>query len=194
MRLTAACRSYRSLTNGPRAILLLLTCHLFREESRCRHERSDRRVAVFAIDGQLDHRRRSWSLFHVAAPSRRSGLLQLDQPARRARAALDGRRLRHQPRLPPPAHAPRLQDLEGVRVFPRGLRHADARGRADFLGRDAPRAPSALRPRRRSAHAARRRLLGAHGLDPVRRHAPQQHGADGASTRPTSARIRSTAG
>ena len=33
--------------------------------------------------------------------------------------------------------------------------------------------------RRRSAHAARRRLLGAHGVDPLRRHAPQQHRADG---------------
>ena len=41
--------------------------------------------------------------------------------------------------------------------------------------------------RRRSAHAARRRLLGAHGLDPLRRDASQQHRADGASTRPTSA-------
>ena len=87
--------------------------------------------------------------------------------------------LRHQPRLSPAAHAPRVQDLEGVRVFPGGLRHADARGRTDLLGGHPPRAPSALGSRRRSAHAARRRLLGARRLDPLRRYPPQQHGADG---------------
>ena len=48
-------------------------------------------------------------------------------------------------------------------------------------------ASPALGPRRRSALAARRRVLGAHGLDPVRRRASQQHRADGASTRPISA-------
>ncbi len=41
--------------------------------------------------------------------------------------------------------------------------------------------------RRRSAHAERRRVLGPHGVDPLRRHPPQQHRADLASTRPISA-------
>ena len=36
-------------------------------------------------------------------------------------------------------------------------------------------APSAVGPRGRSALAARRRVLGAHGLDPLRRLASQQH-------------------
>ena len=87
-----------------------------------------------------------------------------------------------------------FKSLEGVRVFPRGLRHADARGRADLLGRHAPPASPAVGPGRRSAFAARRRLLGAHGLDPVRRHPPQQHRAHGPATRPTSAATSSTAG
>ena len=94
---------------------------------------------------------------------RRRGVLsfQLDELCRRARAALAGGRLRHQPRLSPAAHAPRLQDVEGVRVLPGGLRHADARGRADLLGGDAPRAPpaspitTAIRTRRATAASGR---------------------------------------
>jgi hypothetical protein len=62
--------------------------------------------------------------------------------------------------------------------IPGDVRHADARGRADLLGGHPPRAPSAFRPRRRSAYAARRRVLGARRLDSVRRHPSQQHGAD----------------
>ena len=68
---------------------------------------------------------------------------------------------------------------KAVRVLPGRVRHVDARGRTDLLGRDPPRSPPALGPRRRSALAARRRVLGSHGLDPVRRLAPQQHAADG---------------
>ena len=55
------------------------------------------------------------------------------------------------------------------------VRHADARRRADFLGGHAPHASSALGPARRSAFAARRRLLEPHGLDSVGRQQPQQH-------------------
>ena len=52
--------------------------------------------------------------------------------------------------------------------------HAGARRRSDFLGGHAPRASSADRQARRSAQPARRRLLGAHGLDHERRGPAQQ--------------------
>ena len=140
------------------------------------HVSQGRPAGVFAEHAQHRH-----GVFHGGLPHPCRGgvvLFQLDEPAGGARAALVRGRVRDQPGLPPAAHASRLQDVEGLRVLPGRLRHADARGRADFLGRDAPRPPSALRPRRRSAHAARRRVLGAHGVDPLRRHAPQQHRAD----------------
>ena len=63
-----------------------------------------------------------------------------------------------------------------VEYFLTALRHARARRRTDLLGGHAPHPPSALRSRRRSAHAARRHLLGAHGLDP--------HAARGCTTTP----------
>ena len=88
--------------------------------------------------------------------------------------------LRHQHGVPPAAHASRVQDVQVVRVLPRRLRHADARGRADLLGRHAPPAPSALRPAGGSAHAARQRVLGAYRLDHVRRGASQRHRPHGA--------------
>ena len=105
-------------------------------------------------------------------------VIQLDEPVRRRVPLLGGDRPRHQHGLSPAAHPPRIQDHQAVRIFSRGLRHADARRRADLLGRHASQAPSALRPGARSAHAAGQRLLGAHGLDPLRRGAPQRHGAD----------------
>ena len=48
--------------------------------------------------------------------------------------------------------------------------------------------------RRRSAHARRRRVLGAHGLDPLRRYASQQHRADLALRARSRRATRSTAG
>ena len=107
---------------------------------------------------------------------------------------LGRRRPRHQHGLPPAAHPPRVQDAEAVRVFPGDLRHADARRRPDLLGRHAPAAPSALRPAARPAHAARQRLLGAPGLDRLRRSAAQRHRASWRATRRTSAATGSTAG
>ena len=73
--------------------------------------------------------------------------------------------LGHRHGVSPPADAPQLQDAQVDRVLPHDLRHARARRRADLLGRHAPHPSSALGPGRRSAHAARRHLLGAHGLD-----------------------------
>ena len=87
-----------------------------------------------------------------------------------------------------------FKTYKAVRVFPGGLRHADARGRADLLGRHPSAASSALRPAGGSAHAARQRVLGAHGLDHLRRGRAQRHGADGALCARPRARIRSTAG
>ena len=51
-------------------------------------------------------------------------------------------------------------------------------GGPDLLGGDASRAPQALGSRGRSAHAARRRILGARRMDPVWRFKPQQHRRD----------------
>ena len=61
-----------------------------------------------------------------------------------------------------------LQGPEVGRVLPDHVRHAGARGRADLLGRHAPRASPAVRPRGRSAHAARGHVVVAHGVDPDR--------------------------
>src|SRR3954452_11291456 len=105
---------------------------------------------------------------------RRVLVVQLDQFLYGGLPVLALDRPGHQYGVSPAAHAPRLQDLPSVRIFPRGLRHADARRRADLLGRDAPHSPSALGPGARSAYAARERLLGAHRLDPVRRGASQR--------------------
>ena len=66
----------------------------------------------------------------------------------------------------------------GVRVLLRRLRRADARRRSDFLGRHASHTSSEIRSARRSALAARGRVLVAHGLDPVRRSQSQQHPDD----------------
>ena len=64
-------------------------------------------------------------------------------------------------------------------IFLRGLRRADAGRRPDFLGGHAPDSPSEVGPAGRSALAARGRLVGAHGLDSVRRDQAQQHPPDG---------------
>ena len=85
--------------------------------------------------------------------------LQLDEPVRR-RCFLYWvvGRPRHQHGLPPAAHAPRIQDVQAVRVLPRRLRHADARRRADLLGRHASACtisiPTSPRIRTRRASAA----------------------------------------
>ena len=102
--------------------------------------------------------------------------------------------LGHRHGLSPAAHAPVVQGAEAAGILLRHLRHADARGRTDLLGRHAPHPPPALRHRQRPAHAASRRLLGAHGMDPLRRGAPQRHRADVAAMRPTWPPIRSIAG
>ena len=65
-----------------------------------------------------------------------------------------------------------------ARILLRGLRHADARRRTDLLGRHAPHPPSEIRSAGRSALPARRRLVVAYRLDPVRRSQPQQHADD----------------
>ena len=87
-----------------------------------------------------------------------------------------------------------LQDVEGARVLPRRLRHADARGRARSSG--SPRTAStistptttAIRTRRATA-ASGRTWAGSSSAKP-----PQQHRADVAlRARPRDA-IRSTAG
>ena len=67
---------------------------------------------------------------------------------------------------------------KGDGVFPHHLRHAGARGRSALLGGGAPPAPSAFGHGQRSAHAGPRRLLGAHGLDHVRRGDAQRHRVD----------------
>ena len=71
-----------------------------------------------------------------------------------------------------------VQGAQAARVLLRRLRHADARRRADLLGRHASPPPPALRHRQRPAHAPSRRLLVAHGMDPLRRGPPQRHQAD----------------
>ena len=104
-------------------------------------------------------------------------LLHLDQPDCRGRPLLDVRRSGDQHGVSPAAHASRVQDTEAVRVFPGGLRHADARGRPDLLGGRPPPAPSAFGRTARPAYAARQRVLVAHRLDYLRRGPPQRHGA-----------------
>ena len=77
----------------------------------------------------------------------------------------------HRAGLPPAPHAPFVQDAEAAGVFLRGLRDADAAGRADLLDGAAPHPPPALRPGRRPAHAARRQVVVAHAVDHLRRGA-----------------------
>jgi hypothetical protein len=50
-------------------------------------------------------------------------------------------------------------------VSPDAVRHVGARRRTDLLGGHPPHPPPAVGPRGRSAHAARRRMVGAHGVD-----------------------------
>ena len=102
--------------------------------------------------------------FHVGAVA---ALFYIDLGAMldRLRPVCHRRQPRHRHGLPPAADAPQLQDPQVGRVLPHPVRHAGARGRSHLLGGHPPHPPPAVRPRRRSAHAARRRLLGAHGLD-----------------------------
>ena len=78
--------------------------------------------------------------------------------------------------------------------LPGRLRNVDTRRRTDFLGCDPSRASPALGPRGRSAHAARRRLVGAHGVDGDRRYASQQDRIDGALRARSVLQIPSIAG
>ena len=94
--------------------------------------------------------------------------------------------------LSPPPDAPRLQDVQVGRVLPDLLRHARARRRSDLLGGHASHPSSEVRSGRRPAHAARRHLVGAHGMDPDGRGAaPRRLGAVEVRAR-TSAAIAST--
>ena len=77
--------------------------------------------------------------------------------------------LGHRHGVSPSADPPGLQDLQVGRVRPHLVRHAGARRRSDLLGGDASHPPPAFGSRRRSAHAARRHLVGARRLDPQRR-------------------------
>ena len=94
---------------------------------------ADQQSAYYPLQRELDHRRRSWWCSTSCAVAAFL-FFSWTEPGRGAGAALDGGRVRHQPGLPPAAHASRLQDVEGVRVLPGGLRHADARGRARSSG------------------------------------------------------------
>ena len=142
-------------------------------------QHSERPRRVFRFVDELGHRRGHGDL--PCCCSRGVLLLQLDQCAGRAGAALVGGRAsvsasatigctRIADTRPPSRSsiswpsAARLT-LEGGPIFWVATHRV---------------APSAFRSRRRSAHAARWRVLGAHGVDPVRRHPSQRHGADGA--------------
>ena len=74
------------------------------------------------------------------------------------------------------------------------LRHVDARRRTDLLGSHAPDPSSEVRSAGRPALTARRRLVGAYGLDSLRRDQSQQYAADVASMRPIWRSTASTSG
>src|SRR5207244_499181 len=61
----------------------------------------------------------------LVPPAGARGVLvdQLDKCAGRGSALLGGNRPRHQPRIPSPPHAPRVQDLQLVRLLPRRARY-----------------------------------------------------------------------
>ena len=117
-------------------------------------------------------------LFHVGR-DRRPVHVQLAVLRRSRFPLLGGYRSGNQHGIPPAAHTPVLSECPlWLEYFLRVLRHADARRRADLLGGDASHPPSEIRSAGRSAFAARRRLVVAHGLDHVRRSQPQQHAVD----------------
>ena len=113
---------------------------------------SERSRRVFRFVDQLGH-----CSGHGDLPCSCSGCVlvyDVDQCAGCAGAALVRGRTGYQPRLPSAAHAPRIQDIQVVRIFSGCLRDLDSRGRADLLGFHASHPPSAFRSRGRSAHAA----------------------------------------
>src|ERR1017187_7320189 len=77
---------------------------------------------------------------------------------------LDDDRPRHQHGIPSAAHAPVLSGALAYGVFLCGLWSIDPPGRPDFLGGHAPHPPDRLRSARRSAFAARWRMVGSHRL------------------------------
>ena len=90
--------------------------------------------------------------------------------------------------------ASRVQDAEVGRVLPDLLRDPCARRRSDLLGGHASHPSSEVRSGRRPAYAARRHVVGAHGLDPAgRRAASRRLGAGALRSRPQP-RPRSCAG
>ncbi len=120
-------------------------------------------TAFFMI--ALSHRRRLGAAsIHLVRPRRLSHYL-LHLAVSRDR---DG--------VSPAADPSVVQDSEDHRVFPDDLRDARSGRRTAVLGRHSSQTSSAFRHGPRSAHATPRRILGAHGLDSVRRRdAQRQH-------------------
>ena len=96
---------------------------------------------------------------------RRALFLQLAGSHPGADPVVGHRQPRHRHGLPPPADPSVLQGAEMGGIPVHDLRHHDARRRPDLLGRDPSHPSSPYRQAGRSAFAARRQVVVAHGLD-----------------------------
>ena len=125
---------------------------------------------------------------------RRALHVQLEGPHLRAGSLGSRHQCRHRHVLSPPAHASRLSRSQMAGIHTRGLRNHGARRRPDFLGLVASRASPTLRPRRRPAHAARRRMVGSRRLDSSSAIRSTPKPTRWRATSPTSPATASTAG